>query len=255
MRADWEAFARAMPDDATVVAPWAATEHLLFWAPRARYLNVLDPVFMFLEDPERYRLSLEIFEGREPDVPLVARTRFDSELYADDGQYPYARARLDADPRVTPLHQGITYLYRFVADRNAAFLLDWKVLPANTPVPPPLALLRDATTPSWPRAEMVQARALEGYVDGRRLGLTDGCAVFARVDEVHEPTRRLVELAPYGGADVFLDDALLAVIPPRAATLGRGVTLSLALDPGPHRLTVRTCASNGHLGFYALVRG
>ena len=255
MRADWEAFARAMPDGGTVVAPWAASEHLLFWAPQARYLNVLDPIFMFLADPERYRLSREVFEGREPDLPLVARTRFDSELYADDGQYPYAKARLAADPRVTPLHDGITYLYRFVAGRNADFLLDWKVLPADAPVPPPLALLTDATTPSWPRAETAEARALEGYVDGRRLGLADGCAVFARVDDVREPTRRLIELAPYGRAEVFLDDALLAVIPPRAATLGRGMILSLGLDPGPHRLTLHTCGNDGYLGFYALVRG
>lgn len=254
MRADWEAFARAMPENGTVVAPWAATEHLLFWAPQARYLNVLDPIFMFLADRERYRLSLEVFEGTEPDVPLIARTRFDSELYADDGQYPYVKARLGADPRVVPLHDGITYLYKFVPGRNGVFLLDWKVLPASAPVPPPLALLRDATTPSWPRADGAEARALEGYVDGRRLGLADGCAVFARVDEVREPTRRLIELAPYGDAEVFLDDVPVAAIPPRAATLGRGVTLALALDPGPHRLTVRTCARDGYLGFYALVR-
>ncbi|HTD27492.1 MAG TPA: hypothetical protein VK649_10960, partial [Candidatus Elarobacter sp.] len=46
MRADWEAFARAMPDGAKVAAPWAATETFVFWAPRAAYLNVLDPLFM-----------------------------------------------------------------------------------------------------------------------------------------------------------------------------------------------------------------
>jgi hypothetical protein len=255
MRADWEAFARAMPAGGTVVAPWAATEHLLFWAPQARYLNVLDPLFMFLHDPDLYRLSVDVFEGHEPDLPLVARAGFDSELYADDGQYPYPKARLVADPRVTPLHDGITYLYRFAPDRNANFLLDWKVLPPGAPVPPPLALLRDPTTPSWPRAETAAARALEGYVDGRRLGRAEGCVVFARVEEVSAPTQRLIEFAPYGDAQVFLDDAALAAIPPRAATLGRGVTLPLTLAPGPHRLTVRTCARDGHLGFYALVRG
>jgi hypothetical protein len=31
--------------------------------------------------------------------------------------------------------------------------------------------------------------------------------------------------------------------------------LSLGLDPGPHRLTLRTCGSEGYLGFYALARG
>jgi hypothetical protein len=47
----------------------------------------------------------------------------------------------------------------------------------------------------------------------------------------------------------------LVAIPARAATLGLGVTLPLTLAPGPHRLTVRTCPREGHLGFYALIRG
>src|SRR5207247_2307779 len=72
MRADWEAFARAMPDGAKVAAPWAATEAFVFWAPRAAYLNVLDPLFMAARDAATYRLYLDLFEGREPDIPLPA---------------------------------------------------------------------------------------------------------------------------------------------------------------------------------------
>src|SRR5207253_10738054 len=71
------------------------------------------------------------------------------------------------------------------------------------------------------------------------------------------PRPRLVlEVSPYGSAEVYADDRPTAAVPsPRAAVLGRGVVLSLALDPGRHRLAVRTCPAEGQVGFYALVRG
>ncbi len=256
MRADWEAFARAMPDGAKVAAPWAATEAFVFWAPRAAYLNVLDPLFMAARDAATYRLYLDLFEGREPDVPLLAAARFDSEFYADDGQYPFAKARLAADPRVAHLHDGITYLYRFLGGRNADFLLDWKVLPEGAPMPPPPDLVGDPAVPLYPRAATERERAVEGYVDGRRLGAAAGCIGFARAEDVDRPTRLVLEVSPYGSAEVYADDRPIATIPsPRAAVLGRGVVLSLALDPGRHRLAVRTCPAEGQVGFYALVRG
>ncbi len=256
MRADWEAFARAMPDGATVAAPWAATEAFVFWAPRAAYLNVLDPLFMASRDAATYRLSLDLFEGREPDIPLLAGTRLDSEFYADDGQYPFAKARLALDPRVEHLHDGVTYLYRFVAGRNDGFLLDWKVLPFDAPMPPPPELVDDTALPTYPRAASERERALEGYVDGRRLGDVTGCIDLARSERVDRATRLVLELSPYGTAELYVDGRPAAAIPsPRAAVLGRGVILSLPLEPGLHRLAVRTCPSEGQLGFYALVRG
>jgi hypothetical protein len=255
MRADWEAFARAVPDGAKVAAPWAATEAFVFWAPHAAYLNVLDPLFMAARDAAAYRLYLDLFEGREADIPLMATARFDSEFWADDGQYPFAKARLGADPRVAHLHDGITYLYRFLAGRNADFLLDWKVLPDGAPMPPPPDLVTDPAVPLYPRAATERERAVEGYVDARRLGAA-GCLGFARAEDVDRRTRLVLEVSPYGSAEVYVDDRPLAAIPsPRAAVLGRGVVLSLALDPGRHRLAVRTCPAEGQVGFYALVRG
>ncbi len=256
MRGDWEAFARAMPEGAKVAAPWAATEAFVFWAPRAAYLNVLDPLFMAARDAATYRLYLDLFEGREPDIPLLATARFESEFYADDGQYPFAKARLALDPRVAHLHDGITFLYRFLEGRNADFLLDWKVLPEGAPMPPPLDLVADPALPLYPRAATERERAVEGYVDGRRLGATAGCIGFARAEDVERATRLVLEVSPYGSAEVYADDRPTAAVPsPRAAVLGRGVVLSLALDPGRHRLAVRTCPADGQVGFYALVRG
>jgi hypothetical protein len=254
MTADWKAFGEAMPHGAKVLAPWAATHAFVFWAPSASYINVLDPLFMSVRDPEAYRLYVDLLEGREPDIPLVARSRFDSEFYADDGQYPLAKERLARDPRVVPLHDGITFLYQLAEGRNGNFLLDWKVLPAGTPVPPPLELITDRATPSYPRADTARERALEGYVDGRRLTHTTGCITFARAHEIDRPRSLALELSPYGRAEVYVDDGLAAVIPPRGAYLGRGVVLPLTLQPGWRRLAVRTCFSGSQMGFYALVR-
>jgi hypothetical protein len=254
MRADWEAFARALPDGARVFAPWAATGPFTFWAPQGRYLNVLDPIFMAAKDADGYRRYLDVLEGREPDIPLVAWARFDSEFFADDGQYPVARTRLIRDPRASPLHVGITYLYGFEQGLNENFLLDWKVLPPGTPLPPAIGLLEDPATPDYPRAATARERAFEGYVDGRRLGAPEGCVTFARTERVERAVGVLLEISPYGTAEAYLDDALVALVPPRSAVLGRGVMLGLALDAGLHRLTVRTCAAEGQLGFYALRR-
>jgi len=70
-----------------------------------------------------------------------------------------------------------------------------------------------------------------------------------------QPNRANLEVSPYGGADIYVDDALVAAIPsPRLAVLGNGVIIPLALDPGRHRITVRTCPSGDAVGFYALVR-
>ena len=256
MRTDWEAFARAVPDGARIAAPWAASETFVFWAPHASYLDLLDPLFMVARDPATYQGYLDLFEGREPDIPLAASTRFASDFYADDGQYPFAKARLARDPRVTLLHDGATYLYRLDGGRNADFLLDWTVLPENTPLPPPAPLVEDPSLQRYPRAPTEQERRIEGYVDGRRLGSASTCIALAHVEELTRSTRLVLEVSPYGSAEIFVDGQPTAAIPaPRAAVLGRGVVLSLALDAGRHPIVIRTCPSEGQLGFYALVRG
>jgi hypothetical protein len=252
---DGEAFGRAMPDGARVMAPWAATHQFVFWAPHASYLNVLDPVFMVAKDEATHRLSMDVFEGREPDVPLLAPTQLDSEYYADDGQYPFVRTRIERDPRAESLYDGTNYyLYRFGEGRNQDFVLDWQVLPATDRMPPPLSVLGTPATSAYPRAATALARSLEGYVDGRRLDSTAPCLFFVHLETVTEPTRLTLDVSPYGSAEVFVDDQLEAVISGRGAVIGRGVILPLMLAPGQHRVSVRTCRSDEHIGFYALIR-
>jgi hypothetical protein len=256
MRADWEAFGRAMPDGAKVAAPWAATEEFVFWAPHALYLDVLDPLFMVARDEGTYRLYLDLFEGRAPDIPLLASTTFDSEYYADDGQYPFAKARLAQDPRVEHVYEGITYLYRFLAGRNQDFLLDWKVLPAGAPMPPPPELVADPSLPAYPRAATERERALEGYVDGTRVSGGDRCLDFARIEETRSPLQLAVEFSPYGTAAVFVDGRPIAsILSPRGAVLGRGGIIAYTLAAGRHVLALRTCPAEGRVGFYAVIRG
>ena len=252
-RADWEAFAAAVPEGAKIFAGWQATEQFVFWAPRAVYINVLDSVFMYARSPELYRKYLGVLQGREPDIPFVARGRFDSDFFADDGQYPLARGRLLNDPRATRLHDGNTCLFGFGDAGNARFLLDWTVLPPTAPLPPPLELVVDPRTPTYPRATTGHDRAIEGYVDGRRLGDASGCLSFAHVEDVAQPGSVNLEVSPYGSAEIYVDDALAAAVPsPRLAVLGNGVIIPLA--PGRHRVAVRTCPSGEYVGFYALVR-
>jgi hypothetical protein len=96
-------------------------------------------------------------------------------------------------------------------------------------------------------------RAVEGYVDGRRVAPTEACLFFEHVEDVPRRTRLSLEVSPYGSAEVFVDDRLEAVISGRGAVIGRGVILPFLLDPGAHRFSIRTCRSEGHIGFYALV--
>lgn len=156
--------------------------------------------------------SLDVLQGREPDIPFVARSRFDSDYFADDGLYPLARERLRDDPRIERLYDGTTFLYRFRDRRNDAFLLDWKVLPPTAPVPPPAALL-DGALPAYPRAAAERERAVEGYIDGRRVSDGGACIAFARLLEIDQPSKLDLELAPYGSAEIFVDQSLVAAVP------------------------------------------
>lgn len=257
-RDDWERFAAAVPRGARVFASWQATEPFVFFAPEASYVNVLDSVFLLAKDPELYARSRDVLAGREPDVPLVVGGRFASDYFADDGGSPMARERLRADPRVRHLHDGITALDELAQTGNGAFVLDWKLLPEGTPLPASAEAILAAPGTSYPRAADARERALEGYVDGRRLSpaaTAAGCVSFAHVEDVDRATRFALEVSPYGSADVYVDDALVAALPSaRLAVLGNGVVVPVTWQPGRHRIVVRTCRSGDQLGFYALRR-
>ena len=151
------------------------------------------------------------------------------------------------------LHDGVSYLYRFIPYRNTQFVVDWKVLPSDGTEPTALSAL--AGYPSYPTADQPAARALEGYVDTARISNVSGCVRLARREEAAADVQITLEISPYGAAEVFVDNALKVGVPPRSALLGRGVFLPIALARGPHILTIRSCPYEGRNGFYVVRRG
>ncbi len=250
-------FSRAMPDGARVAAPWRETALYLYWAPQGRYLNVLDPGFLALGDPQAHRTQLALFDGSEPDPPLAATGALGSDHIAYSlvtGSGTLTR-RLAADPRVERLHAGINGLFRVHPGRNGAFVLDWRRLPGGGPVAEAAAAGEPASWPSVPRAANPAGRALEGYVDAARAGR--GCHAILHHLEIERPVERVYELAPWGPAEIRLDGRPLVQLERGVeAVLGDGALVPMTLTPGEHRLTVATCpeGEGGRSGFYLLLR-
>ncbi len=268
---DREAFGRAVPAGARVAAPWRATALYLFWAPQGRYLNALDPVFMAVPYPEVHRAQAAVFDGSAPDVPLAVGTVLDSDhlAFAPATASAVLGQRLAADPRVAARHRGIHQLFAIVPDANWAFVLDWRVTRhdpgAGAAVfsggdpQAPMPAEPGAGGPLYPRAPEPLARALEGYVDARRVVPPGACAAFSRRVEVAQAIAVDYELAPSGPTVLLLDGAPVAASQgDLGAVLGRGLRLTLPLAPGSHRITVLTCPERTpaqRCGFYLLERG
>jgi hypothetical protein len=246
-------FAKAVPEDARVAAPWGDTPIYLYWAPQGRYLNVLEPMLLAAYDPDAHAVQQAVFSGSEPDVPLALATGLDSDFLAYPAmtESPGLTARLEEDPRATALHRGINALYR-LRPAPETFVLDWKLVPATAGVPPPAG----SAVESWvdyPRLGGAPG-ALEGYVDVRRTGIRDGCVALLHRLQSSDEEAQSFELAPYGPSAVWLDGRLLArVDADLEAVLGRGIVLPIERSPGERRLTVLTCpdrATGKHTGFY-----
>ncbi len=251
------AFSRAMPAGARVAAPWRETALYLYWAPQGRYLNVLDPGFLALGDPDVHRAQVDLFDGGEPD-PVVAAA---GALASDHVAYSLVTGsdtltrRLAADPRVEPLHTGIHGLFRIHAGRNAGFVLDWRPAPDGAVGGETEGSSDPAAWPALPRSEDPVGRALEGYVDAARSG--PGCRSLVHAFRADRALERVYELAPWGPAELSLDGRSLVRLERGVeAVLGDGALVPMALAPGEHRIEVATCPAgeSGRSGFYLLLR-
>jgi hypothetical protein len=68
-----------VPEGETVFhSDWGDFPELFFHAPRHRYLVGLDPVFMFVHDPSKWRLWTSITDGHRSDAPGLIRAEFNS---------------------------------------------------------------------------------------------------------------------------------------------------------------------------------
>ncbi len=250
-------FSRAMPAGARVAAPWRETALYVYWAPQGRYLSVLDPGFLAVGDPAAHRAQLALFEGAEPDPPLAAAGALASDHIAYSlvtGSETLTR-RLAADPRVERLHAGINGLFRIHPGKNGAFVLDWRVFPAEASEGGPAETGDPAGWPFAPRSEDPVGRSLEGYVDAARAG--PGCHAFVHTFETDREIERVYELAPWGPAELSLDGRPLVRLERGVeAVLGDGALVPMTLAPGEHRIAVSTCPAGGSArsGFYLLSR-
>lgn len=214
---DYARFAQALPPGAKVAAHWGPSEFYVFFAPQARYLNVLDPVFMAVPFPRIYAAQRRLFDGFEPDVPYVTKHILDSDYIAFPATSPLFE-RVQHDPRVVPLYSGATFVGRIRP--SDAFVRDWN------------------------------GRRFGEYVDARGSA---PCARFVRDETVAADVTRVYELASYGSAEITIGDALHLRAGPSRAILGQGTAFRVRLSPGTHRFTVTTCRDeSGMSGFYLL---
>ena len=248
--------ARALPPGARVAAPWRSTPVYMFMAPWARFLNVLDPVFMALPYPRQYAAQLALFDGSAPDPPLTVVAELDSDFIVCpmEGETRRLVERLTGDPRVEVVHRGFNGVFHIRPAAGLGFVLDWKVVPANSPLPSPAPVFLS----DYPRLTDPQARAVEGYVDARRVAQDRSCVALVHELEPDARARVDYELAPSGPSTLWLDDwPLISMAEGSAAVLGRGIVLPMDLTPGRHRITVLTCPESGpeaHSGFYLVER-
>lgn len=119
--ADYAAFGKAVPRGAKIAAHWGPAEMYTFFAPQGRYLNVLDPIFMAVDSPAAYAAQRRVFEGREPDVPRVVSTILDSDFIAFPSTSPLFE-RLQFDPRIVPIYNGLTFLGRIAPEGAQQFV-------------------------------------------------------------------------------------------------------------------------------------
>ncbi|HSP13233.1 MAG TPA: hypothetical protein VLV78_00615 [Thermoanaerobaculia bacterium] len=111
---DWFAFGRSVPAGARIAARWADADAYVFWAPQGRYLNVLDPTFMFVTFPRQYEAQRKLFSGEDPDIPRTLVEVLDSDYLALDwttAPEPLIR-RLRNDPRLEVVYGGYNVLFR-----------------------------------------------------------------------------------------------------------------------------------------------
>jgi hypothetical protein len=255
---DREAVARALPPGARVAAPWRSTPIYMFSAPWARFLNVLDPVFMAVPYPGPYKLQSSLFDGSEPD-PALAAAGLDSQFIVVPlgDETRRLTERLSGDPRIQALYRGFNGVFRVGPAAGAGFVLDWKVVPSSSPLPPPADAV-PASWPDYPRLADPAARATEGYVDARRVAQGRDCVGLVHEETAAAAVRIDYELAPSGPSTLWLDGRLLAATAGEpGAVLGRGIVLPVDLTPGPHRIAVLTCPEStpeSRAGFYLLER-
>ncbi len=238
---DRRALAALLPKGARVAATWGDTDLLVFYAPWARYLEVLDPLPMSLASPEAYQAKLRVWGGSERDVPRALVTALDSDYLVASRLKPEQAGllrRLEGDPRMEILHDGLHLLARWRPGANASFVRPWSVAPLGVN---DLAQTPDGTWTAYPWETEAPARSAEGFVDLRRMGGPASCRVLATALAPSAAGDRWA-IAPAGPTRVaFAGREVLAVGGAREAVLADAVRFPLPPRSAAATLTVQTC--------------
>jgi hypothetical protein len=243
--------AASLPAGAKVAADWGYSDLMVFYAPQARYLDVLDPLPMWLARPATFLARQRIWHGEEHDVPWATTVLLDSDYLLVprfDPEGAGVLQRLAGDPRIEVLDDGPLVLVRWRPGANRLFVRPWRVAPPE--VQDTAAALSDGVPYPWDSD--ARGRAVEGFVDLRRVAGRAPCRVLSTLLPPASAANRWglapagptavtigsVEVARFEGSpQARLTDALYLTLPPRS---------------GPETLTLRTCGSSARDpgGFY-----
>jgi hypothetical protein len=250
LRTELEALARALPDGAKVAAPWDSTEDYMYFAPQARYLNVLDPLFMRSAHPDAYRAQSELFSGQRNDVPLALQASLDSDFLAFPARtHPALLEQLADDPRLQLIVPTGQVLYRVLPDRARAFVREFRMAPTRLQLLQPAAAI-------YLRHPLPAARAIEGMIDGSRLPSSllsaAPCIWFAADIESEHASAANYEFASTAPARLWLGDRVEAAISPSEhLLLGRGASVHL---PSLRELAIEICPKHAAAPSFYLLR-
>jgi hypothetical protein len=250
LRGDLERLGRALPDGAKVAAPWDRSEDYMYFAPQARYLNVLDPLFMRAAYPQAYRDQGELFAGQRLDVPLTLRAGLDSDFLVFPGRKHLAlREQLAGDPRLESMLPQSQMLYRVLPERARAFVRDFRVAEQR-------AGLLQPSTARYPRHPSAAGREVEGMIDGARLPgaqRAGGCLWFAPEPAAEQASAAEYELASTVPARLWLGERVVASLSAsKRLLLGQGTRIQI---PSLSTLAIELCPEHSSApNFYMLRR-
>lgn len=231
---EWQRIDELLSRDTRVAADWRTTGVLGYWAP-ARYLNLLDPVFMAFPHPERHRALRAVLAGDEPDVVAALRGPLDSEVLAVSvaRAAPRLLARLRSDPRLEVLHDGTYLLVRDVS--------------IDVPASAWLADGWEGVEGTRSRRDSASARAATGFVVADGFESDGECFTVART--VAWPADAVgLEFAPNGPGLLRWNGAVVASVQGDGGAIhGRALRLPI---PGSevHREPEREPGASGAVG-------
>jgi len=129
-----------VPAGATVfTTDWDEFPELFYVAPRQHYLVGLDPTFMYVTDPDRWRLWRDIIEGRAADITDPIRDVFHSRYVFADAWWETFVERADQDPMLRPMAASPDCTVYAVRDEDPAGLwaatpvVSWRTGPDSEP--------------------------------------------------------------------------------------------------------------------------